>query len=585
MGTTGLRLLAAAGFVLVAGAPAFSSASFTATTNAPAGVSAAADWTPPTVAVTPPGTVSGSAVVTASAADQHSAIATVTIQRATGAGAWTALCTDATAPYSCAWDTTAVADGSHQLRAVASDTAGNDATSAAVTATVANAASVALAPLAEVVSGRVALGATVAAPGSASVDLRIQYARAGATAWTDVPGCATTARSLSCTWDTGQLADVYDVRARAVVGSTQAVLDVLQGVVVDNAAPSVSLTVPSGTLSGTVAVTANVDDLLSGVDTVAFEYAPLGSATWTGACSDSDDPFTCDWRTATLVDGSYAVRAVATDLAGNTTVTPSQQRTVNNTVASVSVSSPGSPVTGTVTVGADAASTRGVKNVVLRWAPAGGSTWTTICTDATAPYSCPWDTTAATAGTGSFDLQAVLTDNANGTLTSARVTVVVANNPLRAQDVQAVNLAGPGKVQPGDQLVLTYSAVVDPATVVAGWDGTGTRSMTVSLNQSGTKDTLGFTGANLGQVELFRNFTGKTVTFAAAVTHTVSTTGGVSRSVITVTLGTVSDPTGLRAVTGTSNMVWTPSTAVRTPSGIGCSSAPATETGTKDRDF
>ena len=554
MGTIGLRLLAAAGFVLVAaGAPALSSASFTATTNAPAGVSAAADWTPPTVAVSPPGTVSGSVVVTASAADQHSAIAAVTIQRSTGAGAWTALCTDATAPYSCAWDTTAVADGSHQLRAVASDTAGNNATSAAVTATVANAASVALAPLAEVVSGRVALGATVAAPGSASVDLRIQYARAGTTAWTDVPGCATTTRSVSCTWDTGQLADVYDVRARAVVGTTQAVLDVLEGVVVDNAAPSVSLTVPSGTLSGTVALTANADDVLSGVDTVAFEYAPLGSATWTGACSDGDDPFTCDWRTATLVDGSYAVRAVATDLAGNTTVTPSQQRTVNNTVASVSVNSPGSPVSGTVTVGADAASARGVKNVVLRWAPAGGSTWTTIYI--------------------------------NGTLTSARVTVVVANNPLRAQDVQAVNVVGPGKVQPGDQLVLTYSAVVDPATVVTGWDGTGTRSMTVSLNQSGTKDSLGFTGANLGQVELFRNFTGKTVTFAAAVTHTVSTTGGVSRSVITVTLGSVSDPTALRAVTGTSNMVWTPSTAVRTPSGIGCSSAPATETGTKDRDF
>jgi hypothetical protein len=279
------------------------------------------------------------------------------------------------------------------------------------------------------------------------------------------------------------------------------------------------------------------------------------------------------------------VRAVATDQARNASASKTEQRTVNNTVASVSVSSPGGPVTGTVTVAADAASTKGVKHVALRWAPAGGSTWTTICTDTTAPYSCVWDTRTATAVTGSFDLQAVMTDHADATLTSGRVAVTVDNSPVRAQDVQAVNVAGPGKMQPGDQLVLTYSAVVDPGTVVSGWDGTGNRSMTVTLNQSGTKDTLGVTGANLGQVALLRNFTSKTVTFAATVSHTVSTTGGVGRSVVTVTLGAVSDATALRTVTGTSNLVWTPSTAVRTPVGVACAATPATETGTKDRDF
>jgi hypothetical protein len=321
------------------------------------------------------------------------------------------------------------------------------------------------------------------------------------------------------------------------------------------------------------------------VDGVAFEYAAAGATTWTALCTDGDEPFTCDWRTTSVPDGGYLVRAVATDLAGNTVASKTEQRTVNNTVASVSVTSPGSPVGGTVTVGADAASTRGVKNVAIRWAPAGGSTWTTICTDATAPYSCPWNTVAATTGTGSFDLQAVLTDDTGATLTSARVTVVVDNNPLRAYDVQAVDVASAGRLQAGDQLVLTYSTVVDPGTVVGGWNGTGSRPATVTLHQSGYKDTLAITGANLGQVALLRNFTARTVTFAATVSHVVSTTGGVGRSVVTVTLGTVSDATALRTVTGTSSMVWTPSTAVRTPGGTACAATPVTETGAKDRDF
>src|SRR5207245_5128603 len=40
------------------------------------------------------------------------------------------------APYSVAWDTTSVADGSHTLTAVARDAAGNTTTSAAVSVTV-----------------------------------------------------------------------------------------------------------------------------------------------------------------------------------------------------------------------------------------------------------------------------------------------------------------------------------------------------------------------------------------------------------------------------------------------------------------
>lgn len=97
-----------------------------------------ADTTAPTVAFSAPaagaqvsGTVNGSACQ-----------ATATDDTAVSSVAFSvdgqALNTDAAAPYGCAWDTTTVADGSHVLKAVARDAAGNTST-ATVTVTVANA--------------------------------------------------------------------------------------------------------------------------------------------------------------------------------------------------------------------------------------------------------------------------------------------------------------------------------------------------------------------------------------------------------------------------------------------------------------
>ena len=83
----------------------FSSAAYTARTLNPVGtVTASSDWTPPTVAVTPPagGSVSGAATVAATASDAQSGVAQVVIQvQAADASSWTTLCTDTTSPYSC----------------------------------------------------------------------------------------------------------------------------------------------------------------------------------------------------------------------------------------------------------------------------------------------------------------------------------------------------------------------------------------------------------------------------------------------------------------------------------------------------
>ena len=94
------------------------------------------DGTPPTVSVTAPGggaTVAGTVSVTATASDNRG-VSSVQF-RLDGANLGQA---DSTSPYSTSWDTTAVANGSHALTAIARDAAGNSTTATSVSVTVDN---------------------------------------------------------------------------------------------------------------------------------------------------------------------------------------------------------------------------------------------------------------------------------------------------------------------------------------------------------------------------------------------------------------------------------------------------------------
>jgi hypothetical protein len=96
------------------------------------------DTTPPTVSITAPAngaTVSNTVTVSANATD-NVAVASVQFQL-DGANMGSL---DTTAPYSVSWNTTTASNGSHTLRAIATDTSNNSATSAGVIVTVNNAA-------------------------------------------------------------------------------------------------------------------------------------------------------------------------------------------------------------------------------------------------------------------------------------------------------------------------------------------------------------------------------------------------------------------------------------------------------------
>ena len=570
----------------------FSSAAYTATSAAPATVTAADDWTPPTVAMTDPGSpLSGTVTLGATTSDARSSVASVVLQSAPdGSGTWTTVCTDTLAPYSCPWVTTAVADGTWQLRAVATDTAGYSAISTIVSTTVVNTATVTLGAIADAVRGSVPLSVTATGNAGATVTTRFEYVVAGGPAWATVPGCGNaTGATRSCTWVTSG-AETYDVRAVAVIGS-RSYYDTQTDVLVDNVVPTITHSVPTGTLTGSVDITAVADDADSGIDTVTFEYKLSTAATWTTCGVDTDAPYSCHLVTSSWPNGSYSFRTTATDVAGNTTTDGPVTRTVDNTAPSVSISAPsaGSIITtGSTTVSADAFAVAGVTSVRIE-SRTGAGTFTTICTDTSAPYSCAWSTAALASGT--WDLRAVMTYGSSSTLTSATVSVSVDNAVLKARDVQASNAGTSGKVNAGDQVVLTYSTLVNPATIKTGWNGASTPvAVTMkdrAINGTGTGSDRMETDANLGYVAFAQDYlkNNKSTTLTGStMTATTATVAGVQVTVVTITLGTP-DTSALRTASTLGAMTWFPSAAAKTPAGLACSTTAATESGANDKDL
>lgn len=597
-------VLALLGGLVLAGTP-LSGATFSSTSNTAVSVNSAADWLPPVVAVTAPTTtLSGTATVSATASDTGgSGVASVTLEWSpAGAGTWTTLCAASTSPYGCSWNTALVADGSYDLRATALDNAGFSSVSDVVTARVANNLGVVLSPIADPAHGTVTLRVDYVNPNpSVPLVLSFRYAAAGTTGFAAVPGCTASgsgATTWTCTLDTTTLASGdYDFQAVGTSSTkpVQAYTDVQYAVTIDNKAPSTAISVPSGTLSGTVPLTATASDAETSVVSVAFQYQPAGAAAWTTLCTATATPYACSVNTAGWANGTYTFRILATDEAGNVGSSVATSRTVDNTAASVSVTSPvsGAVVRGATTVTAAASSTNGVASVNLQYRLSGATTWTTICTATTSPYSCGWDSTVVTKG--SVDLQAVMTDAAGAKLTSTAITVTVDNSLLQAQDVQASNGGAVGKADTGDRVVLTYSGQVNLGSVLTGWTG-ASQPITVTLSDAavtgapGSGDWMSFSAAqalSLGTVTFGENYVKKkTVTFNATMVAATQTVGSQQVTVITVTLGTATNgAANLRQTMSAGTLSWAPSSNVKSTSGAVCSGTPATETGAADPDL
>jgi hypothetical protein len=221
-----------------------SGADFSARTVSPgSGVTAAADWVAPTVAVTDPGSpLRGTVPLAAAATDSGAGVRTVQVQVAPNAGdgaSYATVCTPTAAPYTCSWSTAGLADGAYKVRAIATDKADNAATSAVVSNRVVdNTAPIATLndPGATLAAGDVALSATAADATSGVAKVTFQRAAAGTTTWTDV--CVATSAPYGCTWSATP--GTYDLRAVVVdaAGNTTTTAALRRQVVADTVKPT-----------------------------------------------------------------------------------------------------------------------------------------------------------------------------------------------------------------------------------------------------------------------------------------------------------------------------------------------------------
>lgn len=112
---------------------------------------------------------------------------------------------------------------------------------------------------------------------------------------------------VSLTWSQSDLDDsAYDVTFDAI----------------DLTPPAVTLTSPtSGTISGDITSTVTASDNYAGVAKVGFwarpRFSDSSTGTWRFLGSDTTSPFSLDWRTLSIADGSIDLAVTAADRQGN----------------------------------------------------------------------------------------------------------------------------------------------------------------------------------------------------------------------------------------------------------------------------
>jgi Bacterial Ig domain/Bacterial Ig-like domain/Bacterial Ig-like domain (group 3) len=307
--------------------------------NGPTGSSArtiVVDNHPPTVTLHDPGAaLRGSvALTTTTSADTTQ----VTFERSpAGAATWTTIAVESTSPFTTNLDTTLVADGPYDLRAVATDGA-NVVNSNVVTTRIDNTnptGAVTVPGVGATIGGTSVTLATNAADGGSGV-ATVEFRVDGTPVGTDAAAPWTLAWDPSSTPSGSHTIDAVVTDAAGNSITTSAI-----AVTVDSTPPSVMLTDPGALLSGTVTLAASSPD----ADTarVDFQISPAGAGTWTTVASDTTPPtpYAAAFDTTTVSDGLYDFRAIAHDHVGNVS-TPSviANRRIDNTPPSLVSATP-----------------------------------------------------------------------------------------------------------------------------------------------------------------------------------------------------------------------------------------------------
>ena len=134
-------------------------------------------------------------------------------------------------------------------------------------------------------------------------------------------------------------------------------------------------------------------------------------------------------------------------------------------------------------------------------------------------------------------------------------TVTITDNIApTAVDVQATTAGGPvSQLDPGDTITFTFSEPIDPDSIVAGWDGTGSQNVVVRVTDNGPLDDDRlevYNAANtvrlplgVGRHAVAGDYVRATIGFGSIYFGAIGTpsTMTISGNTVTIVLGTYSE--------------------------------------------
>jgi hypothetical protein len=390
-------------------------------------------------------------------------------------------------PYTVAWDSTQVVDGTHWLAARVTDAQGRVGTSPVTAVTVGN-----LAPPPS--SAPLAVAATAYSDGTGARTATLTGLIGGnlvlAFVGADGPGTAPETSSVSgsgLTWvlvrranSSNGASEVWkavlpssstSVTATATpAGSYDASLTLVAFDGAAGAGASIAASGPSGAAGANLATTqpgswvfgvgndwdGAVARSLPGSQTMRHEWVdtPAGNTFWTQSAASAATDTGTTVTVGTTAPTDHQWNFVAVEVLASASGTPPP----DTTPPTVSLTDPadGDTVSGTVAVAAKAADSGGVQSVqlLLDGAPLGGP-------DTTPPFMTSWDTTTAAPGTHTLGARATDTAGNVGTAAAVHVTVDNSHPPavLRvdgrasAQGAGSVTATGLTTTRAGDTLV------------------------------------------------------------------------------------------------------------------------------------
>lgn len=188
------------------------------------------------------------------------------------------------------------------------------------------------------------------------------------------------------------------------------------------------------------------------------------------------------------------------------------------------------------------------------------------------------------AGSKSYTITA--SDLGGNSATTSGFSVTVDNTAPTGTNVQTTNAGTAGRPEIGDTITLTFSEVIDPQTILAGWTGASTNVVLLITNAGSGDQVTVRNAANTAQLPLGSVNLGGTGYVTTdrdfGATGTPSTMVAVGNTIV-ITLGTASAAVSTQATA--KNMTWVPAAAATDRAANACATTTATESGTLDLDF